>query len=227
MKASTWLLDLVFPPKCPFCGKLLDNPRAPVCPACQPKLPWLTGPGSRRDVECSDGCWSPLAYRDRVPEAVRRYKFTRVRAYAAPFGLLMAQCMQDQPDIQADMVTWAPLSRARLRERGFDQAELLARTVGGHLALPVVRTLDKTRHTQAQSVLKQESARQANALGAYSLRPDLCLQGKRLILVDDVVTSGATLGECARLLRQAGAGKIWCLTLAQARENTSKTPQTN
>lgn len=216
MNPGTALLDLLFPPKCPFCQKILDDPRAPVCPACQPALPWLSGQGAERKVEFADGCFSPLAYRDQVREAVQRYKFTPVPAYGAPFGLLMAQCLMDHLSQAPDLLTWAPLSSRRLRERGFDQARLLARRAGQRLNVPLVPTLKKVRHTRPQSSLEGESARRANALGAYALLPQIDLAGKRVVLVDDVVTSGSTLSECARLLRQAGAAQVFCLTLAQA-----------
>lgn len=216
MNPGTALLDLLFPPKCPFCQKILDDPRAPVCPACQPALPWLSGQGAERKVEFADGCFSPLAYRDQVREAVQRYKFTPVPAYGAPFGLLMAQCLTDHLSQAPDLLTWAPLSSRRLRERGFDQARLLARRAGQRLNVPLVPTLKKVRHTRPQSSLEGESARRANALGAYALLPQIDLAGKRVVLVDDVVTSGSTLSECARLLRQIGAAQVFCLTLAQA-----------
>jgi len=218
MNLWSWMLDLLFPPKCPFCQKILEDPRAPLCPNCQPKLPWLEGKQAERKVDFTDGCFSPLAYRGTVPEAIRRYKFARVRSYSQPFGLLLAQCIQDHRKEEADSVTWAPLSRKRLRERGFDQAELLAREVGKQLGLPVFPALKKVRHTEPQSGRKDEAARRANALNAYALLPGAEVEGKRLILVDDVVTSGATLSECARVLRQAGAKRVCCAALAQARE---------
>lgn len=114
----------------PFCRHLLEDPRALLCPDCQRELPWLTGTEGERKVDFTGGCLSPLAYRGRVPEAVQRFKFSGVRSYAKPFGLLMAQCAQDRLKETPDLLTWAPLSRKRLRERGYDQAELLARTAG-------------------------------------------------------------------------------------------------
>lgn len=216
MKLGTALLDLLFPPKCPFCHRLLEDPKAGLCPGCQRKLPWLTERAAERKVEFADGCYSPLAYRDRVKDGVHHLKFHRCRASAGPFGALMAQCARDHLPEAADAVTWAPLSRKRLRQRGFDQAELLARAVGRELHLPVVPALEKVRHTPPQSSLTEAAQRQANARGAYRLRPGAPVSGGRLLLVDDVVTSGATLGECAYLLKQAGAERVWCLTLAQA-----------
>lgn len=210
-------LDLLFPPKCPYCQRILDKPREPVCPECQPRLPWLEGKAGERSVDFADGCFSPLAYRDAVPEAVHRYKFNRVRALGKPFAALMAQCLGDRLPQGADLICWAPLSKQRRRERGFDQAELLAREVGRLLSVLVQPVLAKTRNTAPQSELEEESARRANARGAYVLLPKIDLTGRRVVLVDDVVTSGATLSECAALLRRAGAAEVYCLTLAQAR----------
>lgn len=218
MNAREKLLDLLFPPKCPFCQKILDEPRAPVCPACRPRLPWLEGKAAERRVDFADGCFSPLAYRESVPEAIHRYKFSRVRALGKPFAALMARCLKEHLPRGADLICWAPLSGERKRERGFDQAELLAREVGRRLTIPLWPVLKKTRDTAPQSELEEESARRANARGAYVLLPKIDLTGKRVVLVDDVVTSGATLGECAALLRQAGAAEVYCLTLAQARK---------
>ena len=221
MRVGEALLDLLFPPKCPFCQRLLHDPRAPLCPNCQASLPWLTGRAGERRVDFTQGCWSPLAYQAQVREAVQRYKFDPAPAYGRPFGLLMAQCARDQ-GVEAELVTWAPLSKKRRRKRGFDQGDLLARTVGECLALPVLPLLEKSRHTVPQSSLPDGAARRANALGAYSLLPGGRIEGGRVLLVDDVVTSGATLSECARLLCQGGAKQVLCLTLAQAGEGGDK-----
>ena len=211
-------LDLLFPPKCPFCQKLLDDSRAPLCPDCQKKLPWLSGAEALRAVEGTVGCLSPLAYRDGVPEAVRRYKFPGNPSYGKPFGLLMAQCALDALGGAADLVTWVPLSRKRKKKRGFDQAELLARTAARELGLPARPLLEKVRDNGPQSHLEDEADRRANVKDVYRLRPGEDLSGQRILLVDDVVTTGSTLGECARTLRAGGAGEVWGLTLAQARK---------
>lgn len=128
-------------------------------------------------MDFTQGCWSPLAYQAQVREAVQRYKFAPAPAYGRPFGLLMAQCARDQ-GVEAELVTWAPLSKKRRRKRGFDQGELLARTVGECLALPVLPLLEKSRHTVPQSSLPDGAARRANALGAYSLLPGRRIGGR-------------------------------------------------
>lgn len=224
MNVREKLLDLLFPPKCPYCQRILDDPRAPVCPRCQPILPWLEGRAGERRIDFADSCWSPLAYDERVRKAVIRYKFHRVRALAIPFAALMAQCLAGRLPGGADRICWAPVSKKRLRERGFDQAELAAREVGRLLSIPAGPVLQKVKNTQPQSGLEEESARRANARGAYALLPGIDLAGERVVLVDDVVTSGSTLRECAALLRRAGAVKIYCLTLARARGDRLSEP---
>lgn len=210
------LLDLLFPPKCPFCRRLLPARAALWCGACQRTLPWTSGPLREQRVEFTAGCVSPLYYRDTVRDSLHRYKFHNCTGYAELYGLLMAQAVRDTwPDTVFDAVTWVPLSRRRRRRRGYDQAMLLARALSQRLSLPVEPTLRKTRHTPAQSGQPDHGARRVNVMNAYQARPDADLRGKTLLLCDDVVTTGATLSECARMLRMAGAEKVYAVTLAR------------
>ena len=101
--------------------------------------------------------------------------------------------------------------------RSGEERVLLARAMAERLKLPAAATLVKARHTRPQSGLDSAEARRANALGAYALLSGVEVAGKRVLLADDVVTSGATLSECARTLLEAGAAEVWCVTLAQAR----------
>lgn len=215
MKLFRALLGLLYPPKCPFCGRILERGEAGMCALCEGALPWTDGPGG--PVEGCDACLSPLWYRDGAREAVHRYKFNGAAAHAALFGELMAQCLADRWDGTVDLVTWAPLHPKRKKRRGYDQAELLARRVGEISNVPVLPTLEKIRAAGEQSRLQTEEERRANIAGAYRAKPGLDLSGKRVVLVDDVVTTGSTLGECAACLRAAGADIVVALTLAQAR----------
>lgn len=212
-----WLLELLYPPKCPFCGRVLDSGEQGLCAACQCDLPW-TAEGEGQTPEFCDGCLSPLWYRERVPDGVRRYKFGGGRNHARLFGTLMAQCLSDRWQEPVDVLTFVPLSAQRLRERGYDQARLLAERVGELAGLPVEPLLEKARHTGAQSHLEESSARRANVQGAYRVLDGAAVKGRRIILVDDVVTTGATLSECAVCLKAAGAASVTALTLARARK---------
>lgn len=216
MRPPRFLLDLLYPPKCPFCGRVLERGEEGWCASCQEELPWVE-PGDTKTVDFCDACLSPLWYREAVREGVRRYKFGGGRGHAQLFGLLMAQCLQDRWTGPVDLITWVPLHPKRRRERGYDQAELLARRVGELTGLTVESTLEKVRATAVQSGISEDEIRKVNVQGAYRALPGLDLAGKRIILVDDVVTTGATLSECAAALRQAGAGSVVGLTFARAR----------
>ena len=216
MKLFRALLGLLYPPKCPFCGRVLERGEEDWCASCRDELPW-TEPGGGKEVENCDACLSPLWYRDGVREGVHRYKFKGGRGHARLFGRLMAQCLRDRRAGPADLITWAPLHPKRRRRRGYDQAELLARRVGELLELPVEGTLEKIRSTAVQSQTGEDADRRANVRGAYRALPGLDLAGKRVVLIDDVTTSGATLAECAAALRGAGAESVVGLTFARAR----------
>lgn len=217
MRISSVLLDLLFPPKCPFCGRLLEKRQALLCLDCQRDLPWTQGKAGERKGEFFR-CVAPLWYRDQVRHSHHRYKFSGVRAYAGAYVTLMAQCVSDRLDGEFDFITWVPISRRRLRKRGYDQSRLLAEGLEKKLNIPCTKTLTKIRHTKPQSSLKGEGARRANVLGAYAMCRDAQVAGKRIVLVDDVMTTGATLSECARVLRTAGAVEVVCVTLAMAGE---------
>ena len=216
MKPPRILLELLYPSKCPFCGRVLERGEEGWCASCQEGLPWVE-PGDTRTVDFCGACLSPLWYRGSVPDAVHRYKFGGGQGHAGLFGLLMAQCLQDRWAEPVDLITWAPLHPKRRRERGYDQAELLARRVGELTGLAVENTLEKVRATAVQSEINEDETRRANVKDAYRALPGLALAGKRIVLVDDVVTTGATLSECAAALRRAGADSVAGLTFARAR----------
>ena len=213
MRLVRVLLDLLYPPKCPFCGRVLERGERGACAACLEELPWAA---EEKAVTGCSTCLSPLRYQDRVRDGIHRYKFEGGQVHAGLFGELMAQCLSQRWDGPVDFITWVPLHRKRRRERGYDQAELLARRVGELLDLPVVPTLEKVRAAGEQSHLRDAAERKANVARAYRVLPGIDLAGKRVVLVDDVVTTGATMGQCAACLRGAGAASVVGLTLAQA-----------
>ena len=213
------LLDLIFPPKCVFCKKLLRKGDDGICARCQEHLPWCVGPEAEQTMEFVSLCASPLWYQDEVRESFHRYKFKGSRGYAKAYGRLMAQCVQDHLAGRYDLITWVPLSEQRRKSRGYDQAMLLAEAAALELGDVAAETLVKVRDTGAQSALgKDDSARRANVLGAYRPTDPELIAGQRVLLMDDVVTTGSTLSECARTLRTAGAADVVCVTLARARK---------
>ena len=208
------LLDLLFPPRCPFCRAILKDHETLLCGRCRKELPWTCGAAQKQSFRHVESCVSPLYYEGDVRRSLLRYKFGGLSVYAPKYAELMCGCIE-RNGLSFDLISWTPLGRKRLRKRGYDQAKLLAEEVAlffGQTALPLLR---KARHTRPQSSLSAEQ-RWRNAKGAYTCMEGLDLSGKRVLLVDDIVTTGATLDHCALELIKAGAVEIACLTLARA-----------
>ncbi|MEG1720246.1 MAG: ComF family protein [Pseudoflavonifractor sp.] len=209
------ILDLIFPPRCVFCGAILS--KGGLCDQCQPLLPWLTEGTAEQTLEFCSLCVSPLRYEGAVRKSIHRYKFRGMRGYAEIYGGLVADCIRDHLAGRYDLISWVPLSKKHLRTRGYDQAFLLANAAARSLGTAPQPTLRKARNTAAQSGLTEDSARRANVMGAYEVPNPALIAGKRVLLIDDVVTTGSTLTECARVLRTAGAADVICATLSRAR----------
>ena len=215
MKVVDWLLDLIYPPRCAFCRRLLSGREKGVCRFCRPKLPYVPADGQVQHIRNVDKCLSPVYYHGSVKDSLHRYKFGGATAYADIYSEFIVKCI-DENQISCDSITWVPLSRRRLRRRGYDQAALLAKLIAKHLGQSPVRLLKKQRDTPPQSKTGSVEKRRANIAGAYAcLRPEL-VQGKQVLLVDDIVTTGATLSEAARVLKKAGAKEVICATLARS-----------
>ena len=214
------LLDLFFPPKCPFCGKVLDH--AGICPACEKALPWTEEGAGLRELPGGLQCAAPLWYEGQVREGLLRFKFQGARAAAGPLGELVARCAAERFSGAFDVVTWVPVSRRRLRSRGYDQARLLAESACRLWEVQPEQLLQKITDNPAQSGLTEEAARRANVLGVYEAAEPERIQGYRILLVDDICTTGATLAECARTLRDAGAADVMCVCAALARRPEKK-----
>ena len=161
-----------------------------------------------------DGIRSPLAFQGVVRRAVHQLKYGHFKALAAPLGQLLAEYVRLEV-VAADVLVPVPLHSRRLRERGYNQSALLAAEVGKLNGTPVVEgSLVRLRHTKAQVKTAGAEERQRNLSGAFCCR-DERLSGKRVLLVDDVCTTGATMNSCAIALREAGASSVWGLALAR------------
>ncbi|NCE65271.1 ComF family protein [Pseudoflavonifractor sp. 524-17] len=216
-RGVVWVLDLLFPPKCAFCGGLLADGEVHLCAGCRRELPWLKGAQAEQACENITLAVSPLRYQGKVRDSIRRYKFHGRRGYAKAYGPLVAACIQAHLPGRFDLLTWAPLSDKRKRQRGYDQAFLLAKAAGKALGIAPTPLLKKTRHTAAQSGLDGQEARRTNIQGAYQAVGGIPLVGKRVLLLDDVITTGSTASACARALLDAGAAEVLCATVARAR----------
>jgi len=211
------VLDLLFPPKCVFCKDILLQTGAYFCVACADALPFCPDDAISQPGDFYVSCVTPLFYEAQVKDSIHRYKFHHARGYCQTYAALIAGCVNEQITKPIDLITWAPISKKRLRKRGYDQAELLAKELARHLDTPCVRTLQKVRHALPQSSLEGgREVRKANIAGAYEVPDATLVSGKRILLVDDVLTTGSTLSECSRMLLLSGADEIFCTALARA-----------
>lgn len=217
MKLLDAILDLIYPPRCAFCHRFLYERGDGLCRFCKENLP-VTGVLAEQTqfahVKC---CVSPLFYENTVRDSLHRFKFGQQTGYAGIYAGFVVKCI-DENEISCDIISWAPVSAKRLRKRGYDQAELLAREIAGRKGLPCERTLEKIRDNPPQSRAGNALKRRENVKGVFRAVAPSPAQGKRVLLVDDIVTSGATLSECAKMLKNAGAAEVYAATLARRRD---------
>lgn len=214
MKLTAFLLNLLFPPKCVLCGRLLGREETDFCHSCRADAPVYSGKGKSIAFVAS---WTAVwYYEDAVRDSLLRYKFRNAQSYAGAYGRVLAmRLLKEREDF--DLITWVPISDRRRRKRGYDQVALIAQTVGSELGMPPQRTLRKIRHTPPQSSLDTAAQRKANVLGAYAVVEPQRFAGKRVLLLDDIITTGATVSECARVLLTAGAKEVICAAVAATR----------
>jgi len=211
------LMQWLFPPKCMLCGRVLGKHETDLCRECRSDSPEF--PQGKLKLQFVDSFAAVWYYEDNVRKSLLRYKFYRARHLASSFGRFMAmKASQENPD-GVDLVTWVPISPLRKLKRGYDQDELLAKAVAQELSCEAVPLLKKIRHNPPQSSIAGQARRRANVLGAYRCTDEQMIRGKKILLVDDILTTGATVGECARVLLTAGALEVHCVVAAAVRNH--------
>ena len=217
MSIVSYLLDLVFPPRCVFCRKFLKHGEGSVCSACETTLPF-TNNGGKQSGEFYKVCVAPFYYEGDVRESFHRFKFHEATGYAKTYGKYLAECIDENLNGEYDIITWVPISRKRYKERGYDQSMLIAEAAALCLDDVAVSLLEKHIHVEKQSLMGSAEKRRANISGAYRVTDPELAEGKRILLIDDIITTGATISECAKTLRRAGAAEVVCACIARSRE---------
>ena len=206
------ILQLLYPPKCVLCRKLLQPQETDLCAQCRADTPEVTGV-KRKFPHLAN--WTALWYYEgSVRASILRYKFHHARHYAPAYGRLLGMKLLQEIPEGFDAVTWVPTGTIRKFFRGYDQAQLLAKAVGKELGCEPVKLLKKLRNTPPQSGINDAAKRRANVLAAYAVTQPVT--GQRILLLDDVITTGATTSECAKTLQIAGAKEIYCAAVAAA-----------
>lgn len=211
------MLSIFFPRKCIFCGRLLSKNELDLCHDCRTGAPEFTGSKTKIPFVAQ---WSAIwYYNDSVRKSIHKYKFFNNRSYCDAFGRMLAMKALTTSLASCDLITWVPTSFIRRLQRGYDQSELLAKAVGRELGMKPLRTLRKIRNNPPQSKLKASAQRRANVLGVYTPYHPERYAGKRILLLDDVVTTGSTASECARILMTSGAAEVYLVAIAAASED--------
>lgn len=210
------LLDLFFPPRCAACGK--DG--AWFCATCLSSVTFVADEESGFPMLLPGGgllaVHSVAYFGGALREAIHRFKYEGMRVLGAPFGEILHDYWRTHA-ISADVLIPVPLHQRRLRERGYNQSQILAEELARRVGLAVNATaLRRIKDTVPQVQLNAQE-RQRNVAGAFHCEP-LALAGHRVVLIDDVRTTGATLCACAEAVMAAGACSVAALTLAKARE---------
>jgi ComF family protein len=234
----TALIDILFPPLCHVCSSYVPGKEEiHLCVACREKVAPIHSPlcpvcGVPFAVE--DGIDHPCGpcltarppftrarsasrFEGTVQELVHRFKYGKKIHLARPLGLLTARALVDfSKEAGSDFIVPVPLHRKRLRERGFNQSQLLGRVLAKQWSIPLsVNNLRRVRWTEPQVGLPA-SERERNVRGAFAVADYARFREKRLLLVDDVYTTGSTVEECARTLKRAGASEVCVITVARA-----------
>ena len=207
------IMETLFPGRCVFCRRFLRKGESVICAECEKKLP-RRSPERTPGPEFVEAIDAPLEYTDAQRRAMERYKFGGATAYAGYFGRLVAESVRANLAGEYDLISWVPLSKERLTERGYDQAMLIAMAAALELGDVAVETLRRTRNAAPQSHLSGDEDRRANISGAFAVTDPELVAGKRVLLIDDIATSGSTASECARVLGLAGAAEVYCGVVA-------------
>lgn len=229
-----WILDLFFPPRCALCDEVIARRDRPLCQRCRnADLPRIE---EKRCAKCgrgkeqcvckimtllSDGIAAPFYYKDGVQEAILRFKKVQDTDRTAYFTEeLIKTAYMAYADEIIDAVTIVPMHPRSEAKRGFDQVKPVAKAVAKALHLPFTPLLKKSIYTKSQKS-QYGSARAANLLGVFDVLDSAAVKGKRILLIDDVVTTGATTNECAKMLKIYGAASVYVLAIAVS-ENKKK-----
>lgn len=220
------LLDLFFPARCVSCGQLgnlfCNDCKADIltissqtCPMCNKISPKGKFCGRCRPKTALSGIASACYFREgTIKEAIHSFKYENVHSLSINLSRLLIDLL-GREKISFDVVCFVPITKKREGWRGYNQAEILAQAVADHFKKPLIPVLKKVKETKTQVGLPKKK-REQNLRGAFRIKTGkLQIENKRILLVDDVVTTGTTLNECGRILKSAGAREIWAVTVAK------------
>lgn len=228
------ILETLFPSNitCMFCGGEIKEEKGAVCENCLKNLPWVKKfclrcgtpieSNANYCITCKagarefDSARAPFVYKDLICEVIHNFKYNGKKYLAQHLALFMAETFKkmEKEILKVDMIVPVPLHKSKQKERGFNQAELLARELSKILLIDLnINNLKRVKKTKTQTKLNF-SERQENLKDAFIVEDKTEFKNKVLLLIDDVLTTGSTTNNCAKLLKECGAKAVYVLTLA-------------
>lgn len=226
MNVTDFINSVLFPQKCPLCGKVMPFMKS-SCPCQGDEISIISDDFCRHCGEEKENCTCKTEnavsldnvagvylYGGKIKTQLALFKFSRQKSFAKEFSLKMSERVASVfSDVNFDAVTFVPASRNSIKERGFNQSELLAKGIAERLFVPFAPTLQKIKETEFQHTLTAIQ-RKTNLDGAFSLLDGASVKGKTLLLCDDIKTTGTTLRRCSDVLYKNGAKEVYCIVLA-------------
>ncbi len=225
-----YVKDLFFPPRCVFCDEVIPSSKNPVCPACEKAgIAFIGSPACARcgrekdacvckkNTLLTDGIAAPYYYEETVRKGIHRFKkvedIDRITYFSQQAVESMYRAFAEK---KVDIITTVPPHKNDLTERGFDQLQPIANRISKESHVPYIPLLRKIFETEPQKELPADR-RAGNLLGAFDVCSKVSLKNKNILLIDDVVTTGSTTNECAKMLKIYGAAHVYVLALALSR----------
>ncbi len=232
MKTLNLLLDLIYPPKCILCNKILDtfsNTRY-LCDECKNSYTFIEISGCvicgrETSNKLCDACstfdsiyfdknYSLFTYTDEFKSLIFKLKYGLNKKYAYVMSLLMYEyVIKNNLFKNIDIITSVPMHKSKQKKRGFNQSELLAKQLSKYLNIPYEQTLFRNKNTVPQSKLHFED-RFKNLKSVFTYNNKINVENKNILIIDDIYTSGATIMNCSQVLKQQNANKIYSLTFS-------------
>ena len=212
------LISIFYPKRCPYCQEIIAHNKM-CCEDCEKKAERCLDRTLVFENEngVKSHCFTPLLYNGTVKQAIWRFKFRGCRSYSEYFASEIVNGLNDvYYNYKFDVVTFVPMSKSRKLERGYNQAEVLAKEVGKDLGVKCDKLLDKVKDNDSQHDLNA-AQRAKNILGVYKVRDRSLVEDKMILICDDVFTTGSTLRECCKILYEAGAKSVECAAIAHVK----------
>lgn len=209
-KIFRFLLASFFPERCPYCNKTVPMGTI-ACDECRDEFPETF---SQNYAKGGYPCCSPFFYQGIFKDGVKRFKFKNHSESAEKLAQPIADCVKKAYDVsEIDIITFVPMFPAKESRRGYNQSKLLAKNISKLLDIPCEELIEKIKDNKPQHDCLSEAQRRDNVKGVYKVTSEENIKGKTILIIDDILTTGYTLGECCRLVERKSKAKVLCATL--------------